>query len=167
MRISQENPQALRNPWVLGLLAFLVVFLSANAIFIYLAFETPPNLVVEDYYEKGEAHGKTLERIKRQEELGWSGVLMLPASARVNQTQTYEALITGKNSAGLMLDSVKLFAFRPSDAKQDFEVDMQPSGTGSYIADVRFNLPGTWDVLVEAHRGEDEFIITRRIRIEP
>jgi nitrogen fixation protein FixH len=167
MRISQENPQALRNPWVLGLLAFLFVFLTANAIFIYLAFETPPNLVVKDYYEKGEAHAKTQERINRQQELGWSGVLMLPPSARVNQTQTYEALITGKNSAGLMLDSVKLFAFRPSDAEEDFEVDMQPSGTGSYVADVSFNLPGTWDVLIEAHRGEDEFIITRRIRIEP
>lgn len=167
MRISQENPQALRNPWVLGLLAFLFVFLTANAIFIYLAFKTPPNLVVEDYYEKGEAYAETQERIQRQKELGWSGMLMMPASSRVNQTLTYEALITGKNSAGLLLDSVKFFAYRPSDAKEDFEVDMQPSGTGSYVADVSFDLPGTWDVLVEARRGADEFIITRRIRIEP
>jgi nitrogen fixation protein FixH len=54
--ISQDNPKALQNPWVLGMLLFLVVFLSANAIFIYLAFKSPPNLVVEDFYERGEAY---------------------------------------------------------------------------------------------------------------
>ena len=167
MRISQENPQALRNPWVLGLLAFLVVFLTANAIFIYLAFSSPPNLVVEDFYEKGEAYAQTQERIARQKALGWSGMLMVPTSSRVNQLQSYEALITGKNSAGLLLDSVKFYAYRPSDARADFAVDMQKSGHGSYIADVSFDLPGTWDIIVEAKRGDDEFIITRRIRIEP
>lgn len=167
MRISQENPQALRNPWVLGLLVFLFVFLSANAVFIYLAFSSPPNLVVENFYEKGEAYEETQKRVEKQKALGWSGMLMVPTASRVNQTQTYEALITGKNSAGLLLDSVKFFAYRPSDADADFAVDMQKSGHGSYIADVSFNLPGTWDVIVEAKRGEDEFIISRRIRIDP
>lgn len=167
MRISQDNPQALRNPWVLGFLAFLVTFLSANAVFIYLAFSSPPNLVVEDFYEKGEAYEQTQQRIARQKALGWSGVLLVPSSSRVNQEQTYEAVITGKNSAGLLLDSVTFYAYRPSDARQDFAVEMQKSGHGSYIADVSFALPGTWDVIVEARRGEDEYIISRRLRIEP
>jgi nitrogen fixation protein FixH len=105
MKISQENPQALRNPWVLGMLVFLFVFLSANAVFIYLAFSSPPSLVVEDFYEKGEAYAETQERIEKQKALGWSGMLMVPTNSRVNQTQTYEALITGKNSAGLLLDA--------------------------------------------------------------
>ena len=167
MKISQENPQALRNPWVLGMLVFLVVFLTANAVFIYLAFKSPPNLVVEDFYERGEAYEKTRERIEKEKALGWSGMLMVPTTSRVNQTQTYEALITGKNSAGLLLDTVTLFAYRPSDADADFKADMQKSGHGSYVADISFALPGTWDIIVEAKRGEDEFIVTRRIRIEP
>ncbi len=167
MKISQENPQALRNPWVLGMLVFLVVFLSANAVFIYLAFTSPPNLVVEDFYERGEAYEKTRERIELEKALGWSGVLMVPTTSRVNQVQTYEALITGKNSAGLLLDSVTLFAYRPSDAKQDFSAEMQKSGHGSYVADISFALPGTWDIIIEAKRGQDEFILTRRIRIDP
>ncbi len=167
MKISQENPQALRNPWVLGMLVFLFVFLAANAVFIYLAFSSPPNLVVEDFYERGEAYAETQQRIANEKALGWSGLLMVPASSRVNQVQTYEALITGKNSAGLLLDSVKFYAFRPSDADADFSVDMQKSGHGSYVADVSFTLPGTWDIIVEAKRGGDEFAITRRIRIDP
>jgi nitrogen fixation protein FixH len=167
MKISQENPQALRNPWVLGMLVFLFVFLAANAVFIYLAFSSPPNLVVENFYEKGEAYAETQERIEKQKALGWSGMLMVPTNSRVNQTQTYEALITGKNSAGLLLDSVTLFAYRPSDASADFSAEMQKSGHGSYIADVSFSLPGTWDVIVEAKQGDNEFVITRRLRIEP
>jgi nitrogen fixation protein FixH len=167
MKISQENPQALRNPWVLGMLVFLVVFLTANAVFIYLAFKSPPNLVVEDFYERGEAYEQTRERIEAEKALGWSGLLMVPTTSRVNQLQTYEALITGKNSAGLLLDSVTLFAYRPSDADADFEIAMQKSGHGSYVADVSFNLPGTWDLIVEAERGNDKFSITRRIRIDP
>lgn len=167
MKISQENPQALRNPWVLGMLVFLVVFLTANAVFIYLAFSSPPNLVVEDFYERGEAYEKTRERIEQEKALGWSGLLMVPTTSRVNQVQTYEALITGKNSAGLLLDSVTLFAYRPSDAEQDFSAEMQKSGHGSYVTDISFALPGTWDIIIEAKRGQDEFIITRRIRIDP
>ena len=167
MKISQENPQALKNPWVLGMLVFLCVFLSANAVFIYLAFKSPPNLVVEDFYEKGEAYAETQKRMEQQAALDWSGMLMVPTNSRVNQQQTYEALITGKNSAGLLLDSVKFYAYRPSDAAADFAVDMQKSGHGSYVADVSFTLPGTWDIIVEAKRGGDEFIITRRLRIDP
>jgi nitrogen fixation protein FixH len=167
MKISQQNPQALRNPWVLGMLVFLFVFLTANAVFIYLAFSSPPNLVVQDFYEKGEAYAETQERVEKQKALGWSGMLMVPTNSRVNQTQSYEALITGKNSAGLLLDSVTLFAYRPSDASADFAVEMQKSGHGSYIADVSFALPGTWDIIVEAKQGENDFVITRRLRIEP
>ncbi|GAB4294344.1 MAG: hypothetical protein Kow0083_07390 [Methylophaga sp.] len=167
MKISQENPQALRNPWVLGLLVFLGVFLSANAVFIYLAFSSPPNLVVKDFYEKGQAYAETQERIARQKALGWSGMLMVPPNSRVNQIQTYEAVITGKNSVGLALDSVRFFAYRPSDARADFSVDMKKYDQGRYMAEVSFSLPGTWDILVEAKRGEDEYIMTRRIRIDP
>lgn len=167
MWISQENSQAMRNPWVLGLLAFLLTFLSANAVFIYMAFKSAPSLVVDDFYEKGEAYQQTREQIAKEKALGWSGMLMVPANSRVNQTQTYEALIQGKNSAGLMLDSVTLYAYRPSDAEADFSVEMDKSAVGSYKADVSFNLPGTWDIIVEAKRGEDSHMITRRIRIDP
>ncbi|HEC72947.1 MAG TPA: hypothetical protein ENI26_01090 [Methylophaga aminisulfidivorans] len=167
MYISQENKQAMRNPWVLGMLLFLVVFLTANAIFIYLAFSSPPNLVVEDFYEKGQAYQQSHERMMEEKALGWSGVLLVPSTSRVNQQQQYEAIITGKNSAGLMLDTVTLYAFRPSDAKEDFKVVMQPSGSGSYIADVSFDLPGSWDLIIEAKRGDDEYNITRRLRIDP
>jgi nitrogen fixation protein FixH len=167
MKISQDNPRGIQNPWVLGMIAFLFVFLGANAVFIYLAFSSPPNLVVEDFYERGEAYDQAQARLAEEKALGWNGILMLPTSSRVNQTQTYEAVITGKNSSGLYLDSVTFYAYRPSDARADFEQVMRPSGNGHYVADLSFNLPGVWDVIVEAKQGDSKYSIVRRIRIDP
>lgn len=167
MKISQENPRALQNPWVLGMLVFLAVFLTANAIFIYLAFQSPPNLVVEDFYERGEAYAEQQKKLEAEKALGWSGVLIVPPKSRVNQAQRYEAVITGKNSAGLLLESVTLYAYRPSDARADFSVPMSQSGHGSYQADVSFALPGRWELIIEAKQGENSYSITRQIRIDP
>lgn len=167
MAISQDNPQALKNPWVLGMLGFLVVFLTANFIFIYLAFKQPPNLVVDNFYERGKAYAMKEAALDQEKQLGWSGVVMAPSDSRVNQRQPYEVLIQGKNSAGLDLDSVTLYAYRPSDMDADFSVEMNKMSAGRYSADVAFDLPGNWDLIVEAKRGEDEFLITRRIYIDP
>lgn len=167
MAISQKNNQALKNPWVLGFLAFLCTFVTMNIIFIYLAFSSPPNLVVENYYERGKAYVHKEPQIEQEKILGWNGVIMAPPKSRVNQRQTYEVFIQGKNSTAVQLDSVTLFAYRPSDMREDFSVEMNPMGLGRYSVDIEFSLPGNWDVIVEAKRGEDEFMITRRIYIDP
>jgi nitrogen fixation protein FixH len=167
MNISQKNPQALKNPWVLGLLAFLVTFLTANGIFIYLAFKSPPSLVVEDFYERGEAYEQTQKQIEQEKALGWIGLILAPTKTRVNQIQTYEVLLQGKNSIGLNLDSVTIHAYRPSDAQADFSMVMNKKQTGVYTADVSFNLPGIWDLIVEAKLGEKKFLTTKRLTIAP
>ena len=167
MNISQKNPQALKNPWVLGLLAFLATFLTANGIFIYLAFSSPPNLVVEDFYERGEAYEQTQKRIEQEKALGWTGLILAPTKTRVNQVQGYEVLLQGQNSVGLDLDSVVIHAYRPSDARADFSVEMTKKQAGVYTADISFNLPGIWDLIVEAKLGDQAFLTTKRITISP
>ena len=167
MNISQKNPQALKNPWVLGLLLFLVTFLTANGIFIYLAFSSPPNLVVKDFYERGEAYEQTQKRIEQEKALGWTGIILAPAKTRVNQVQSYQVLLQGKNSVGLNLDSVTIYAYRPSDARADFSMVMDKKQTGIYTAEISFNLPGIWDLIVEAKLGEQEFLTTKRLTIAP
>lgn len=165
--ISQHNSQALRNPWVLGLLTFLVVFLSANAVFIYLAFSDRPNLVVDNYYERGKEYQKRLAVEEQQAALGWTGNLILPGTTRVNQPAVFEAQILGENARSVDLDSVRIFAYRPSDMNKDFDAGMQSVGSGRYEAELTFKYPGNWDLIVEAKRGEDEYLITRRIYIDP
>lgn len=167
MNISQSNKEALKNPWMLGILLFVATFLTANAIFIYFAFKSPPSLVVEDFYERGERYEETQKKIEQEKALGWTGLLMVPTKTRVNQIQTYEVLIQGKNSVGLKLDSVIVNAYRPSDATADFSVTMSLKAPGIYTADMSFNLPGIWDLIVVAKQGEQEFLMTKRVSIYP
>jgi len=167
MAISQDNPNALKNPWVLGIIGFLLLVITVNTIFIYNAFKHRPNLVVDNFYERGKAYAMKEAAIDQEKQLGWNGLIMSPPESRVNQSQPYEVLIQGKNSAGLDLDSVTLFAYRPSDMDADFTVPMNKMSAGRYSVDIAFNLPGSWDLIVEAKRGEDEFLITRRIYIDP
>ncbi len=167
MNISQSNSQALKNPWVLGFLAFLFTFLMVNSIFIYFAFTSPPNLVVKNFYERGKAYEQTQQRIVKAKGLGWSGIIIEPETMRVHKTQTYEVLFHGKNSSGLDVNVVTLHAFRPSDARADFSLNMIKKHTGVYYASLSFNLPGIWDLIIEASLGEQQLVVTKRVVISP
>ncbi len=165
--ISQSSNSALKNPWVLGFIGFFLTFVTANVIFISLAFKSAPALVVDDFYERGQAYEETQKRIAEEKSLGWTGLLITPASIRVNQLQTYEVFLHGKNSTKLELDSVIFYAFRPSDVEADFSLKMQQKQAGVYSVDAGFDLPGIWDVIVEAKQGEQRFLTTKRISVKP
>lgn len=167
MNISQSNKEALKNPWVWAIMLFVLTFVSMNVIFIYLAFKSPPNLVVEDFYERGKRYEDTQKRIEQEKALGWTGLLIVPTKTRVNQTQTYEVLIQGKNSAALDLSLVTINAYRPSDARADFSTEMTLKVPGMYTAEMKFTLPGIWDLIVVAKQGEQEFLVTKRVSIYP
>lgn len=167
MNISQSNKEALKNPWVLAIILFVLTFVTMNAVFIYLAFQSPPSLVDKNFYENGENFEEIQKKIDQQKALGWSGVLFIPTKTRVNQSQQYQVLIQGQNSTSLALDSVTIKAYRPSDATADFSSTMINSKPGTYEADLSFNLPGTWDLVVEALQGENEFVMSKRVTISP
>lgn len=167
MSISQSNKEALKNPWGLGIILFVFTFLTANAIFIYLAFDSPSSLVDKDFYENGKNYEEIQKQIEQQKALGWTGLFMIPSATRVNESQTYEVLIQGKNAAGIDLDSVVLKAYRPSDARADFSAIMAKTSAGIYAAQMSFTLPGTWDLVVEAKQAEQEFVVTQRVSIKP
>ncbi len=167
MVISQRNKEALKNPWVLGMLLFLIVFLTVNGIFIYYAFKLPPNLVDKNFYEDGENYLETQKKIRAQALLGWHGQILLPARTKVKRQQSYQAIIQGKNAEDLVLDSVVLKAYRPSDYRADFSMPMKKIKPGIYEAQMQFNLPGTWDLVLEARQGEVDFVMSKRIHIHP
>lgn len=165
MAISQANKNALKNPWALGIMAFIAFFLCSNAVFIYLAFQSAPNLVVNNYYERGEQYQQMQEAIERQEALGWQATVLLPTKIHLNTTQTFEFIIQDNNLAALAMDSVVLHAYRPSDASADFQHPMIKHALGHYQADIEFPLIGSWDLIIQARKGEDEFLLTKRIHI--
>jgi len=165
MIISQYNKKALRNPWVWGMMAFLMLFLSVNGVLIYFAYSSPPNLVVKDYYDRGQAYAKELKLLKQQKSLGWNTMIMLPAKLKVNQKQAYDVLIQGQNATEINLESVTFHAYRPSDSRKDFSAAMVKKAPGTYTVNASFPLPGVWDlIIVTVHEGE-EYLITKRISV--
>ncbi|MCW8847766.1 MAG: FixH family protein, partial [Sedimenticola sp.] len=55
-----EKQSPWRNPWVLGWVGLVVVFLLANFVMIYLAITKNPGLVVDNYYERGQDYEKNM-----------------------------------------------------------------------------------------------------------
>lgn len=161
-----EKQSALKSPWVLGWIAMVIVIISANMTMVVIAAKTSRGLVVEDYYEKGKNYKKSLEKLAREKALAWNTNLVIPKNTSVNNTTTF--ILNAKDSQGepIMADQVTIHAFRPSDAKADFEIPMTSEGRGDYSGNITFPLPGHWDIIVSLKRGKDEFEVVERIFVK-
>lgn len=165
-RISQDNPNAWRNPWVLGWIALVVVVLAVNIGMISLAFITSPGLVTEDYYEKGIDHEKNFnKRMAARSALGWSYRTEFPTSPIMNTEQLYRFSIVDKVGRPLSDARVNISVYRPSDADADFNVSMLEVAPGIYQAKVNYPLKGIWELTVQIQRGEDQYDLNRRTSV--
>jgi len=166
MFISQDNKQAMRNPWVLGWLGLLATVLAVNAIFIVTAFKTTPGLVEDDYYEKGRDVEQNFHKKKEAlNRLGWDIQLQTPAEIMVDQSYTYSVTIVDRVGMPVKDVTVKMQAYRPSDANEDIRLPMEvvPGAHGIYQVRLALPLKGIWDLKVQVISGEDELDISRRI----
>jgi nitrogen fixation protein FixH len=166
MIISQDNKQAMRNPWVLGWLALLVSVILVNVIFIVTAFKTNPGLVEERYYEKGRDVEKNFQKkMEAMNRLGWDISLQGPSEIIVGQPGNYHVNIVDKVGMPVRDAEVTLQAYRPSDASADMKTTMEKVSNGVYQARLGLPLKGIWDLKVVVKQGEDELEITRRINV--
>ncbi len=166
--ISQSNKQAMRNPWVLGWLALVIVVFLVNVAMIATAMVTSSGLVDEDYYEKGRDYERNFikNRVAR-EALGWHFKLDVPELV-LGQEHTLRFSVV--DNAGLAVDGldVDLLAYRPSDAAADFSMKMAAFAPGQYQVRTRFPLKGLWELKLKAHHaGESYDLIEQRISVKP
>lgn len=159
-----EKKSAWHSPWVIGWLVMVAIFFTMNMIMIYLAKSNNPGLVVENFYERGQDYEKNM--LKRQaRDPGWQMVVALPKKIGVDEAVACRFTVTDKAGAPVEPDAVTFYAYRPSDAKQDFNLPMQKIGPGLYETEVRFPLMGAWDTLVSVKHGEDEYSAAKRIGV--
>ncbi|RTZ72625.1 MAG: nitrogen fixation protein FixH [Gammaproteobacteria bacterium] len=166
-RISQENKEAFRNPWVLGWIAAITLVLLVNVAFIVTAIVTNPGLVDKNYYEKGrdlEREFITLQETRNR--LGWQMKLEAVSRPVIDQPARYTFSVVDKAGVPVDGDHAVLRAYRPSDAASDFEMEMQEIAPGIYSAELTFPLKGIWDLIAILHRGEDALKVSRRISVQ-
>lgn len=165
--ISQENKQALRNPWVLAGLIFIITVLTVNITMITLAVTTSPGLVSKDYYERGRYNEQHyMQRVSERKALGWTARLEVPEEIRIGTEQVYRVAIADRVGEPLRGAEVILNAFRPADAKADFSLPLVEVGAGIYQVPVGFGLKGTWDLLIDIKQNEKSLEIPRRISVQ-
>ena len=161
---SQDDPRAMRNPWVIGWLVVVAVFLLVNGVFIVLSVTTNPGLVVENYYEQGRQYEQhAVELLAARQALRWETKLDVPEQVWVNKTDTYRFSVVDARGLPVANARVELIAYRPSDAAADFSVNMEEADSGRYQADMLLPLPGVWDLNLRISRGQERYELTRRI----
>jgi len=165
-KISQENPKALKNPWVIGWLILVAVVLSVNIGFISLAFITNPGLVDKDYYENAEDYEENLVKYRTaRAALGWSYQSAFPNNPVLNSKTLYRLTMVDKAGLPLTAANVKIMAYRPSDASADFTVKLAEIDAGIYEGHITYPLKGIWEITTVVVRGDDKYDFTRRASI--
>ncbi len=165
-KISQDNPNAWRNPWVIGWISLVIIVLAVNVGMISLAFITSPGLVSEDYYEQGRDHEQNInKKIAARAALSWSFSPDFPDKPVMNRSERYRVTVVDRNGMALTNGQAVLKAYRPSDAEADFTSTMSETIPGVYESDVRFPLKGHWEITVSLKHEEDESDFTRRINV--
>ena len=147
---------AWRSPWFIAWIGLLLAFVIANGIMIFLATDRSPSLVVEDFYERGQDYERNmLKRLARDP--GWNMKIMAPEFIDIAKPALFRFNVTDKAGNPITPDSVTLYAYRPSDADEDFALPMQQVAPGQYQVVASFPLLGVWEILVSVKNGEDEY----------
>ncbi len=140
----------------------LLVFVSVNAVMIYLAESRNPGLVVDNYYERGEDYEENMLK-KLAKDPGWQMTIEAPDNVGVEVPSRFGFAILTKEGQPATPDSVIFYAYRPSGKIHDFFVPMQKDVEGHYQADISFPLKGIWDIVVAAKFGEEEYHASYRL----
>lgn len=156
--ISQENKAGLRNPWLIGILALIVVVLGVNITFIlYSTGQGRSTLVERDYKTKDRKSNEALLReLGEYQSLSWQTEVKRPKSVVMGVPASYEISVTDRNGkpvSGVM----EVEAYRASDASKDFTTKFSEVAPGRYQGYVNFTLKGYWELHIRLERGEERF----------
>ncbi|MBI3582036.1 MAG: FixH family protein [Nitrospinae bacterium] len=165
---EETKETALQSPWVRGLFILMGAAFAANGALVYFAYKARPNLVATDYYERGEnyqAQQGIEHRMKGS--LGWRMEAPREIAASAGRPAPVTVTITDKAGLPAEPDGVTLYAYRPSDARYDFDLPMTKAGNGQFSAQAAFPLKGIWDLIIEAKKGDELIKVTRRISVLP
>lgn len=164
--ISQDNKQAMRNPWVLGWLGILATVLTVNIIFITTAFMTSPGLVDDSYYEKGRYHDANYQKkMEARSRLGWNISMQTPETINLGAPGNYSVNVVDRVGNPLKGATITMHAYRPSDASADLKTELEKVAEGVFQSKLALPLKGIWDINITVAQGEESLDISRRVTV--
>lgn len=153
MGSSGRATDAPTRPCSLGwpIAAALIVFVTVvvNITMVYFAIKSSTGLVTENYYERGQSFSTRSDM--KFFESNFSDRLKMIRPEKIFVGQTFDArLVLEEGSCASALFS----AFRPADAKYDFEFELLSDDARSCVGSVVFPLKGFWDIIVDARDSD-------------
>lgn len=138
-----------------GVVAFFVVIIGVNAVFLTMAYRTHPGQVAPRPYEAGLLYNTELERLRVQEALGWRAALEARPDAVIVLLEDRD----GQPLRGLKVTATLL---RPATEQGRSELTLTETAPGQYSGP-RAGLSGVWDARIDATGGGHSFVAERRL----
>lgn len=121
--------------WGKGIILTIIIFVAGTAVMMIIAMNSPSELVIKNYYEKGIKYQEQIERINRTNAL----------QEKVNMEFTDVAMLI-KFPSAFTPEKIKgeaLF-YRPSDAKEDFKIPLKIDSSRTMIISTDKLEKGLW-----------------------
>jgi hypothetical protein len=111
----------------------------------WLAIASDDGLVADDYYKRGLAINRTIERTARAEALG------LRAIVDVSRNGVAQVTLTGASEDAIeQATTVRLVLSHPTRAGFDAQATLSRVSAGRYAGTIAVPPPGRWRVIVES-----------------
>jgi hypothetical protein len=121
------------------------IVVVAGAATTWLAIASNDGLVSDDYYKRGLAINRTIERTARADALGLGAVVDVSANGVAQVSLTSAG---GEAAAGP--ETVRLLVTHPTRAGFDVQATLPRVAPGRYAGRVAAPAPGRWRVIVES-----------------
>ncbi len=163
-KTTTEKKQWYKSPWVIGWLLLLATVLGVNIFMIIQSITKFPGLVVDDFYQRGQNYEKNIhKKLKNNEH--WKTQFKY-SKIYLNRPATIQFSITDQQGNKARVEHIKLYLYRPSNAKKDFSMPMSAADKdNTYQASVTFDRKGKWDILAsvvidgtEVNYGESIYV---------
>ena len=119
-----------------------------------------PGAVSHDFQEKELQYNAHMERLKRQQLLGWTVRKGWVGEAVAGREAVFKVAVEGPDGQLIEGASINGTFLRPGNNRLDTPFVMQPDGSGSYIAHVTLAAPGRWGLVLIIERGDDHYELT-------
>lgn len=154
-----------KNPFIWFWLAVLIIVLVVNFFMVSMAIVTHPGLVNSSPYKRGANYEAIMAERNAEALLGWQISIEWPELKEKEKTKLRLTALD-KEGQAIVADSVELYAYRPSDLKEDFVLKLTPTeAAGRYQAEVAMSKKGKWVWIAEVKRGSEKSSISGELMV--
>lgn len=139
--------------WIVG---FFLVFITVDAIFLYVASQTHTGVVTKNAYKKGLDYNQTVADADFQASLGWQ------TSISYSNDSGIDFRVSDKDSAAVTGLTVTASYSRPTSDEFDMIVSLEETSPGRYHNKTNLPEDGLWDIKFETQWDNHPYIVTYR-----